>query len=123
MTLGTHIFAYGFRRWQKKDFYTSVDNQTSVSLRVYETTSNERYVSITDEAFLGECRLALNGDLPQKSTIEVSFTLSENGILSIEGREPKSGKSVQATMESRALLAEDELFEQKEDLDKLIRMY
>ena len=53
----------------------------------------------------------------------VTFTLNENGILALEGREPKSGKTVEVTMESKALLEADEIMVQKGDIDKLKKAY
>lgn len=108
---------------KKKFFYTSCENQKQVNLRVYETTSNERYVDINAEAFLGNCILEITDDLPKGSDIEVTFTLNENGILALEGREPKSGKSVKTTMESKALLEADELMAQKGNIENLMKLY
>ena len=108
---------------KKKCFQTSVENQKQVNLSVYETTSNEWYVDIKPDALLGKCILEIENDLPKHSDIEVIFTLNENGVLTMEGREPKSGKSVKTTMESKALLEVDELIVQKGDIDNLIKIY
>lgn len=108
---------------KKKTFYTSCDNQKVVNLQVYETTSNDRYVAITKDAFLGNCILEITNNIPKGSDIAVTFTLNENGTLSIEGKEPKSGRNVKATMESKALLAEDELLEQKGSIENMVKIF
>lgn len=108
---------------KNKIFYTSCENQKVVNLQVYETTSNERYVAINKDAFLGNCVLEISNDIPKGSDIEVTFTLNENGTLSIEGREPKSGRTVKATMESKALLAAEELLEQKGSIENMVKIY
>ncbi len=108
---------------KKKYFFTSCENQKKVNLRVYETTSNERYVDINPDDLLGNCMLEITDDIPKGSDIEVTFTLNENGILTLEGREPKSGKTVKVTMESKALLEADEIMVQKGDIDKLKKAY
>ena len=108
---------------KKKTFYTSCENQKIVNIKVYETTSNERYVEVSPEAFLGDCILEIPNDIPKGSDIEITFTLNNNGTLSIEGKEPKSGRNVKATMESKALLAVDELWEQKDSIENLVKLY
>ena len=108
---------------KKKTFYTSCDNQKVVNLQVYETTSNDRYVTITKDAFLGNCILEISDDIPKGSDIEVTFILNENGTLSIEGREPKSGINVRTSMESKALLEADELLEQKSSIENMVKIY
>lgn len=108
---------------KKKYFFTSCENQKQVNLRVYETTSKERYVDIHPDALLGNCVLEIPDDLPKGADIEVTFILNEDGILSLEGREPKSGKTVKITMESKALLESDEVMIQKGDIDKLKKVY
>lgn len=108
---------------KKKYFYTSCENQKQVNLKVYETTSNERYADIDTEACLGNCILEIIDDLPKGSHIEVTFLLNENGVLALEGREPKSKTFVKTTMESRALLETDELMAQKGNIDDLRKLY
>lgn len=71
----------------------------------------------------GNCVLEIPDDLPKGADIEVTFILNEDGILSLEGREPKSGKTVKITMESKALLESDEVMIQKGDIDKLKKVY
>lgn len=108
---------------KRKSFYTSCENQRLVNLRVYETTSNERYINVREDSLLGNCILEIEGDLPKGSDIDVTFTLNENGILSLEGREPRSGKTVKTTMKSKALLEADEIMEQKGDIDTMVKSY
>ena len=72
-----------------------------MNISVYETTVNERYVDIEDRFLLGKCVLNIEGDIPKKSEIFVHFILKENGILTVEGREPKGNTSVQAVMKLR----------------------
>ena len=80
-------------------------------------------MDINPDALLGNCILEITDDIPKGSDIEVTFTLNENGILALEGREPKSGKTVEVTMESKALLEADEIMVQKGDIDKLKKAY
>lgn len=108
---------------KKKSFFTSCENQKVVNLKVYETTSNERYVKINPKALLGNCILKIPNDIPKASNIDITFVLNENGILSIEGVEPISGKSIKATMESKALLEAEEILEQKENIETMVKMY
>ena len=104
-------------------FYTTCDNQKQVNLKIYENISDERYVDVHPEAFLGNCILELPENLPKGSDIEVTVTIREDGVLTVEGREPESGKAVRALIESKALLGLDEIMVQKGDIEKLSKAY
>lgn len=108
---------------KKKTYYTCCENQRSVNLKVYETTSSEPHVAINENELLGRCILNIEGDLPKESDIEVTFTLNENGILTVEGLEPKGNTEVKVILESKALLAPEEILEQKGNIDRLTKMY
>ena len=89
-------------------FYTSCDNQKQVNLKIYENISDERYVDVHPEAFLGNCILELPENLPKGSDIEVMVTIRRDGVLTVEGREPESGKAVRAVIDLKAPPGQDE---------------
>ena len=108
---------------KKRRFYTTCDNQRQVNLKIYENLSNEPYVNVHSEALLGNCVLELPEGLKKGSAIMVVFTISGNGVLTVEGSDPASGKSVSVTMESKALLEPDEVMAQKVDIEQLSKIY
>lgn len=103
-----------------KQFFTGSENQHSVNIKVYETASSERYIDVDDEFFLGNCVLQIAEDMPKNSVIYVNFTLQEDGTLLVEGKEPKGNTRVQAVMEAKALLSEEELIRQKNELEEMM---
>ena len=100
-----------------KRFFTSIADQKTVNILVYETTTTEKIVDIRDEHLLGKCVLNIEEKIPRKSEIMVDFHLKEDGILTVEGREPRGKTSVRAVMESGALLNSDELELQAEEVN------
>ena len=102
-----------------KRFFTSIADQKTVNILVYETTTTEKIVDIRDEHLLGKCVLNIEEKIPRKSEIMVDFHLKEDGILTVEGREPRGKTSVRAVMESRALLNSDELELQAEEVNSM----
>lgn len=87
---------------KKRTFYTGVENDEYVLFNVYENDKRDEFVKIDQEYFLSKCKLQIP-PLPVKSPIEVVLTLNENGTLTVEGIEPKSGINIKASMESKAL--------------------
>ena len=104
-----------------KSFYTSVNHQKRINLRVYETVSDEQYTEICPDALLGSCILEIPEDIPKGSEVEVMFSLNKEGVLSVSGRETMTGREVNAAMESKALFSADKLMDQKADIDRLER--
>jgi molecular chaperone DnaK (HSP70) len=107
---------------------TRVDNQREVVIGIYENVGKDRvenrYVTPTynehdEEQYtdpnlkvkkIGELRLDLLPDMPAGSPIEVSFTCSAAG-LDVLARDPKSGKEVNAHIDSENTLSEEEIAE------------
>ena len=99
-----------------KNYGTAEDGQETVVLSIMETTEKtalveaERY---TKDAEIGSAVLPLPHYLPANSLIEVSFTLNQEGRLHVVGREPVSGTEIEATIETRGGISDQELAEAK----------
>lgn len=85
----------------KKIVLTLNGSQKTIPLYIYESTSREETVEISDARLLGKCIMKIPEGLklPKDSEIKVTFHLTESGILSVEGLEPISGKNVNARWE------------------------
>jgi len=97
-------------------FSTFSDNQSSVSIKIYE---GERAMAI-DNNMLGQFRL--DGIPPMKRgipLIEVEFNVDSNGILSVSAMELSSKKKKTLTItENKGRLSNEEILRMKDDAQK-----
>lgn len=91
---------------KKNVFSTADDNQTAVTVQVYQ---GERPMA-ADNRLLGRFNLegidAAPRGLPQ---IEVTFDIDANGILNVSAKDLKTGKEVQRRIENSSGLSKDEV--------------
>lgn len=95
---------------QHRVYSTSQDNQTSVSIRVFQ---GEREIA-EDNIFLDEFTLA--GIPPQPAgvpQIRVNFSIDENGIVHVEAEEMESGRQEGITIEGGVGLTDEEIEDMK----------
>lgn len=101
-------------------YCTRVDNQKKVAIDVYESVSMNHVEKLENGTLLGICHLEIKGDLPKHSPILVELRLEEDGTLHVRGRELSGNTEVTATMCTQALLTENELGLQKEQIDDML---
>ena len=85
-----------------KQFGTAEDNQVTADLVVYESDFDSEYYDVDEDFNLGTASLELPGNLPAGAPIQVTFTLNNEGILEVTGRDMTSGKEIHATMQATA---------------------
>lgn len=92
----------------QKTFATTEDNQTFVTLEVYQGDHDK----VTNNCYLGRFTL---GDLPPrpkgKTRVEVDFTVDVDGLLSVSATEHDSGKAASVTIEPAGGLSDAEIRE------------
>ena len=90
----------------KKTFATTEDNQTFVTLEVYQGEHPE----VSKNRYLGRFTL---GDLPArplgKTHVEVSFTMDADGLLEVSATEAESGKVASVAIEPAGGLSAQEI--------------
>lgn len=92
-------------------FGISEAGQTSVLVEVFENDSEEDRVE-KDREPLASASIDLSSvNLPKGSPIDVTFVLSEQGILDVHAVEPTSGQSCDVEVEVKGGLTEDEIRE------------
>ena len=99
---------------KKETFTTADDNQTAVTIKVYQ---GERPMA-ADNRFLGEFNL--EGIPPARMgvpQIEVSFNIDANGILNVTARDKGTGKEQTIRIESSGGLNKDEIERMKRDAE------
>jgi molecular chaperone DnaK len=98
-----------------KVFTTAADNQTSVTIRVFQ---GEREIAeeneLLDEFMLSGIPPAPAGT-PQ---IEVTFSIDENGIVNVEAEDKGSGKTESVTIEGGTGLSDEEIDEMVNEAEK-----
>lgn len=85
-----------------KTFGTADDNQETAELVVYESDFSTEYYEVDEDFNLGTASLELPGNLPAGAPIQVTFTLNNEGILEVTGRDMTTNKEIHATMQATA---------------------
>lgn len=105
-----------------KEFGTNVADQESAELVVYESDFMEETFDVDKDFVLGTATLELPGNLPAGSPIQVTFTLSTEGILEVSGVDKTTGREVHATMQAKGIMAEEKVDELKEKSKQMVVM-
>ncbi len=99
---------------KKNVFSTAADNQSAVTVRVFQ---GERKMAASNR-LLGEFNLegipAQPRGVPQ---IEVKFEVDQNGILAVSAKELKTGKEASVQIKEAGALSEDEIEQMQKDAE------
>ncbi len=99
---------------KKNVFSTAADNQSAVTVRVFQ---GERKMA-SNNRLLGEFNL--EGIPPQPRgvpQIEVKFDIDQNGIVSVSAKELKTGKEASVTIKEAGALSEDDIEQMRKDAE------
>ncbi len=99
---------------KKNVFSTAADNQSAVTVRVFQ---GERKMA-SNNRLLGEFNL--EGIPPQPRgvpQIEVKFDIDQNGIVSVSAKELKTGKEASVTIKEAGALSEDDIDQMRRDAE------
>jgi molecular chaperone DnaK len=99
---------------RKNTFSTAADNQTAVTIRVFQ---GERKMA-NHNRLLGEFNLEGIPPAPRGvPQIEVKFDIDQNGILNVSARDVSSGKEASVRLEETSALSKDEIDRMKKDAE------
>ena len=99
---------------KKNTFSTAADNQTAVTVSVYQ---GERPMA-SDNRLLGQFNLEGIPPAPRGlPKIEVSFDIDQNGILNVSAKDLGTGKEASVRIEESAGLADDEIQRMQKDAE------
>ncbi len=91
---------------QAKVYSTAADNQTTVSIRVFQ---GEREM-VADNKLLGQFDLSGIPPAPRGvPQVEVTFDIDANGIVHVSARDKSTGKEQKVTIQSSGGLSKDEI--------------
>lgn len=100
---------------RKNTFSTAADNQTAVTVRVFQ---GERKMA-TQNRLLGEFNLEGLPPAPRGvPQIEVKFDIDQNGILNVGARDVGSGKEANVRIEQSSGLSKDEIERMQKDAEE-----
>ena len=102
-----------------QEFGTAYANMDNAEIVVYETDVTEEVYDIGTNKVLGTAILDLPPNLPADAPIQITFSLSTDGLLSLRGVDLTSNKEITAEMKSDAILNEEEVAEQTQALKGL----
>ncbi|MGI6362272.1 MAG: Hsp70 family protein [Bacillota bacterium] len=89
-------------------FGTKVDNQTEALIVVLENDWNEDKVPLEYGKEIGQVALALPSGLPSNSPIEITYTITLEGILDVKGLDLTGYKDCHATIVVNDCISEEE---------------
>jgi molecular chaperone DnaK (HSP70) len=95
-------------------FGTNEADMDTAELIVYESDFMDEEYDIDEDFVLGQCVLELPGNLPAGSPIQVTFTLTTEGMLEVTGVDKTTNKEVHATMQAKGIMAQEKVEELKE---------
>ncbi len=99
---------------KKKVYSTAADNQSAVTVKVYQ---GERAMA-SDNRLLGQFNLEGIPPAPRGvPQIEVSFDIDANGILNVSAKDLGTGKAQTVKIEQSAGLSDDEIERRRKDAD------
>lgn len=99
---------------RKNTFSTAADNQTAVTIRVFQ---GERKMA-NHNRLLGEFNLEGISPAPRGvPQIEVKFDIDQNGILNVSARDVSTGKQASVRLEETSALSKDEIDRMRRDAE------
>jgi len=90
-------------------------------LKLYESHAVKPYMNESDGTFLEDVVLLLSPGLKKESEIEVEFQLDKSGILSVNAKEKKSGRSVTASFQSEGIVNYKPVEVQKKEIAEFLK--
>ncbi len=99
---------------KKETFSTAADNQTAVTVRVFQ---GERAMA-NDNRLLGQFNLEGIGAAPRGvPQIEVAFDIDVNGILNVSAKDVSTGKEAKVRIEEAGTLSPEEIEQKRKEAD------
>ncbi len=93
----------------KKNFYTAVENQSSVLIRIMESETSQVEVPVEYGVEIKTAVLNLPPNLPADLPIEITFTLNEEGRLHMTAMETRESRQVEVVLDTACVISGEAL--------------
>ncbi|MBS3758011.1 MAG: Hsp70 family protein [Desulfobacterales bacterium] len=105
---------------QKKNFYTAVQNQQTVLIRIMESETSQVEIPIEHAVEIKTAVLNLPPNLPADLPIEITFSLNEEGRLHITALETSESRQVEVVLDTASVIQGEELEKAKARSQNLV---
>ena len=98
-------------------FPTAFEGQSGVNLVCYENTErveNNYLLELETSTEVGSAILEFEYPLPIGSEIEITFSLSEDGLLKVYGKDLTTNRDIESIFQTESILSQEELSQAKE---------
>ncbi|MFP4256190.1 MAG: Hsp70 family protein [Desulfobacterales bacterium] len=104
----------------KKKFYTAVQNQKTVLIRIMESETSETEIPIENADEIKTAILHLPANLPADLPIEITFDLNDEGQLHITAVETSEFRQVEVVLDTASVISGQDLEKAKERSQNLV---
>ncbi len=93
----------------EREFPVSEDNAEKLPLQVFANNIMEKVASIDDSVTVGDAVMMLEPGTPKGAMISIKFTLTEEGVLSLDATDVAHGTPVHAEFEAKDGLTQEQI--------------
>jgi molecular chaperone DnaK (HSP70) len=101
-------------------FYTREDNQIGVDITIVDNFISDKDCDTSDSREIGKAELAIPPNMPKGTPIEITYQLTEQGLLRMHARELTEGNEIQIEIQNEGVVTEKEIEEAIERLKHLV---
>ena len=100
-----------------REYYTVEDGHQGLLLECMENTERvgpeDELLDLDTSTEIGSTELRFAKPLPANSPVEVTFSLSEDGLLTVFGKDLTTETEIEAEFKTQAILTDEEIREKK----------
>ncbi len=103
-----------------KTYYTRVENQSAVLIRIYESnTADKELLEIYEGTKIAEAKLQIEGNLKKGSPILVSMRLDEERILHVKAVEESGHTHIETSVKTTSVMSDEDVEKGKEKIEDI----
>jgi molecular chaperone DnaK (HSP70) len=91
----------------KETFQTPYENQTGIAIEVFEQAGSKKSADPADNRKIGDGLISDLPPLPKGSPVDVTFWMSDSGVLRVEALEPKTGRKLNMELQIAGLTEQE----------------